>query len=557
MTDYRVGIYIRLSLADEGAGRQWRPQSAQRFEAPTEAEPRPGGRKAESDSVGNQRELIHQFLDRHPQLKAAPRSEFVDDGYTGTNENRPQFQALMQELRTGAINVLVTKDFSRCHRDYTQMGNYLECVFPFLGVRYISINDGYDSDDYKGVTSGMDVVLRNIIYEAYSKDLSIKTTTAKIIMMKQGKYIGSFAPYGFRFHPTVRNKLAIDEESAAVVRRIFDMTLQGCGSTEIARRLNSEGIPTPGAYFRMKNLGSNRFRKASEKNGWTAATVLNILHQYEYTGALVGRKRYKASLHEKRTIPQDKADWIIYEGAHDAIVSKVDFDRAQEVIRQRPRRASGPAQEYPLKGLLKCGNCHRTLSRIHSSAGYYYYRCTKSEADENSDCPKGKLFTEKEIEGIVFRAVKQMLAVCQERRAQKSALVLTRRERIAACFAELQKLQQEQERYKQEKLRAYENFSGGTLTKDAYLKQRAEIDSKLSAVKSGQDSQEQLLTELERMAFQDSAREDDVLTTYAGATELTAELAGTFVKEVLVSSPTEIEIVWKFRDVFDTQSVDK
>ena len=528
MTDYRVGIYIRLSLADEDTG----------------------GRKAESDSVGNQRELIHQFLDRHPQLKAAPRSEFVDDGYTGTNENRPQFQALMQELRTGAINVLVTKDFSRCHRDYTQMGNYLECVFPFLGVRYISINDGYDSDDYKGVTSGMDVVLRNIIYEAYSKDLSVKTTTAKIIMMKQGKYIGSFAPYGFRFHPTVRNKLVIDEDSAAVVRRIFAMTLQGSGSTEIARCLNSEGVLTPGAYFRMKNPGSNRFKKASEKNGWTAATVLNILHQYEYTGALVGRKRYKASLHEKRTVPQDKADWIIYEGAHDAIISKEDFDRAQEVIRQRPRRARGPAQEYPLKGLLKCGNCHRTLSRIHSSAGYYY-RCTKSKADEDSGCPKGKLFTEKEIEGIVFRAVMQMLAVCQERRAQKSALALTRRERIAACVAELQRLQQEQERYKQEKLRAYENFSGGTLSKDAYLKQRAEIDGKLSTVKAKQDSQEQLLTELERMAFQDSAREDDVFTAYAGATELTAELAGTFIKEVLVSSPTEDEIVWKFRDVFE------
>ena len=528
MTDYRVGIYIRLSLADEDTG----------------------GGKTESDSIGNQRELIHQFLDRHPQLKNAPRTEFVDDGYTGTNTDRPQFQALMKELRTGAINVMVTKDFSRCHRDYTQMGNYLECVFPFLGVRYLSVNDGYDSDDYKGMTSGMDVVLRNIIYEAYSKDLSVKTTTAKIIMMKQGKYIGSFAPYGFRFHPTVRNKLVIDEDSAAVVRRIFAMTLQGSGSTEIARRLNSEGVLTPGAYFRMKNPGSNRFKKASEKNGWTAAAVLNILHQYEYTGALVGRKRYKASLHEKRTVPQDKADWIIYEGAHDAIISKADFDRAQEVIRQRPRRARGPAQEYPLKGLLKCGNCHRTLSRIHSSAGYYY-RCTKSKADENSDCPKGKLFTEKEIEGIVFRQVCQMLAVCQERRAQKSALALTRRERIAACVAELQKLQQEQERYKQEKLRAYENFSGGALSKDAYLKQRAEIDSKLSAVKAEQDHQEQLLTDLERMAFQDSAREDDVFTAYAGATELTAELAGTFIKEVLVSSPRSIEIVWKFRDVFE------
>jgi len=274
------------------------------------------------------------------------------------------------------------------------------------------------------------------------------------------------------------------------------------------------------------NVPPSSFRKASEKNGWTAASVLNILHQYEYTGALVGRKRYKASLHKKRTVPRDKADWIIYEGAHDAIISKADFDRAQEIIRQRPGRSKGAPQEYPLKGLLKCGNCHRTLSRIHSSAGYYYYRCTKSVTDEASDCPKGKLFSEKEIAGIVFRAITQMLAVCQERRKEKSSLMLTRRERIGACVAELQRLKQEQKRHKQEKLRAYENYSGGALTKDAYLKQKAEIDSKISATKDKQDNHEQLLPELERLAFQDKAQEDDVFTSYAGATELTAELAG-------------------------------
>ena len=283
--------------------------------------------------------------------------------------------------------------------------------------------------------------------------------------------------------------------------------------------------------------------------------MLNILHQYEYTGALVGRKRYKASLHEKRTVPQDKSDWIIYEGAHDAIISKADFDRVQEIIRQRPRRASGTPQEYPLKGLLKCGNCHRTLSRFHSTAGYYY-RCTKSRTDEASNCPKGKLFSEKEIEGIVFRAIMQMLAMCQERKKQKSSLTLTRKERIAACLSELQRLEQQQERYKQEKFRVYENFSGGTLTKDAYLKQREEIDSKLAAAKVEQEAQEQLLFELERQAFQDKAHEDDVFYSFAGATELTAEMAQTFIKEVLVSSTTEIEIVWKFRDVFDMQGHD-
>ena len=228
----------------------------------------------------------------------------------------------------------------------------------------------------------------------------------------------------------------------------------------------------------------------------------------------------------------------------------------QEIIRQRPRRAGGTPQEYPLKGLLKCGNCHRTLSRVHSSAGYYYYRCTKSRTDEASDCPKGKLFTEKEIEGIVFRAIMQMLAMCQEQRKQKSSLTLTRKERIVACVAELQRLEQQQEWYKQEKFRVYENFSGGTLTKDAYLKQRAEIDGKIAAAKAEQEAQEQLLSGLERQVFQDKEQKDDVFNSFAGATELTVELAQTFIKEVLVSSPTEIEIVWKFQDMFDMQGYD-
>lgn len=156
----------------------------------------------------------------------------------------------------------------------------------------------------------------------------------------------------------------------------------------------------------------------------------------------------------------------------------------------------------------------------------------------------------------MFRAVMQMLAMCQERKKQKSSLMLTRRERIAACLAELQKLGQQQERYKQEKFRVYENFNAGGLTKDAYMKQRAEIDSKIASAKAEQDNQEQLLAELERMAFQDKEQEDDMFISYAGATELTEELAGTFIKEILVSSPTEIEIVWKFRDVFDMQGND-
>ena len=164
--EYNIGIYIRLSMADEDTGY---------------------GSKAESDSIGNQRMLINRFLDNHPELSHCQRSEFADDGYTGTNFHRPQFTQMMEKVKRGEIDLICVKDFSRFSRDYIETGNYLECTFPFMGVRFISINDGYDSDDYKGTTGGLEVVMRSIIYAAYSKDLSVKTTSAKIQMMKQGK----------------------------------------------------------------------------------------------------------------------------------------------------------------------------------------------------------------------------------------------------------------------------------------------------------------------------------------------------------------------------------
>ena len=157
MENTRIAIYIRLSMADEETGKG----------------------KSESNSVINQRNLIHRFLDNHRELSAYPRTEFVDDGFTGTNTDRPAFQKMVEAIREGKFSICITKDFSRFSRDYIEMGDYLECLFPFLGVRYIPINDGYDSDEYKGTTCGMDVVMRAIVYDAYSKDLSVKAKTGK------------------------------------------------------------------------------------------------------------------------------------------------------------------------------------------------------------------------------------------------------------------------------------------------------------------------------------------------------------------------------------------
>ena len=259
--DYTIGIYIRLSMADEDTGN---------------------GSKAESDSIGNQRMLINRYLDNHPTLSKYPRLEFADDGYTGTNFHRPQFSAMMEKVRHGEINLICVKDFSRFSRDYIETGNYLECTFPFMGVRFISINDGYDSDDYKGTTGGLEVVMRSIIYAAYSKDLSVKTTTAKIQMMKQGKYVGGYAPYGYVLHPEIRNKLKLDPEAAEVVRRVFNEALKGRNTSQIALSLNDDNIPTPGQYFKGKHPDKKKYSRMSEKISWTASMVYKILTSYVY-----------------------------------------------------------------------------------------------------------------------------------------------------------------------------------------------------------------------------------------------------------------------------------
>ena len=303
--DYTIGIYIRLSMADEDTGN---------------------GSKAESDSIGNQRMLINRYLDNHPTLSKYPRLEFADDGYTGTNFHRPQFSAMMEKVRHGEINLICVKDFSRFSRDYIETGNYLECTFPFMGVRFISINDGYDSDDYKGTTGGLEVVMRSIIYAAYSKDLSVKTTTAKIQMMKQGKYVGGYAPYGYVLHPEIRNKLKLDPEAAEVVRRVFNEALKGRNTSQIALGLNDDNIPTPGQYFKGKHPDKKKYSRMSEKISWTASMVYKILTSYVYTGATVGHKRKSGGVGSRKTISQKKEDWIIVEGMHEAIVSKEEFD---------------------------------------------------------------------------------------------------------------------------------------------------------------------------------------------------------------------------------------
>ena len=407
---------------------------------------------------------------------------------------------MMEKVRHGEINLICVKDFSRFSRDYIETGNYLECTFPFMGVRFISINDGYDSDDYKGTTGGLEVVMRSIIYAAYSKDLSVKTTTAKIQMMKQGKYVGGYAPYGYVLHPEIRNKLKLDPEAAEVVRRVFDEALEGRNTSQIALSLNDDNIPTPGQYFKGKHPDKKKFSYMSDKISWTASMVYKLLTSYVYTGATVGHKRKSGGVGSRKTISQKKEEWIIVEGMHEAIVSKEEFELAQAVIRGGEKNPKRNLRYYPLKGLVCCGNCKRALTRRKlRNEGGYFYQCTYSTHDRDTECPVGERYSEAWIEDTAYKAIGQMLTLVEKKAVKEHEISKRRKSAITECADAIRDLQKQYEQLKAVKLRLYEKYTSGSITKAEYLKRKAETDAKMSeneeAIRQGHERMQELDSE--------------------------------------------------------------
>lgn len=239
--------------------------------------------KDESNSIRSQRLLVQRYIQEHSEFADCPVMEFVDDGYTGTNFDRPQFQKMIALIRSGEIQCVVVKDLSRFGRNYLEVGDYLEHIFPFLGVRFIAINDHYDSADYIGTTGGVDVAFRNLVYQQYSQDLSQKVKAAMHMKMARGRYV-THCPYGYKKAPGEKHRMVIDPVTAPVVREIFMAAIAGKKSTEIASALNERHIPTPMEYKKLS-------RKDVQNDAmWSHQAVLRIIKDYKYTGAMVNFK---------------------------------------------------------------------------------------------------------------------------------------------------------------------------------------------------------------------------------------------------------------------------
>ncbi len=514
-----VVLYIRLSSADGDIAE-----------------------KGESNSVANQKLLLHQFLDNHPDLCQNPRFEAVDDGFSGTNANRPMLQKVLTMAEHGDIQAIITKDFSRFFRNYYESAKYLDMNFPAWNVRFLSVTESYDSNELQGNLGGIEQGLKHIINSYYPKMISKATTTALVQLKKQGKFTASQPPYGYKKHSTELRKLAINEDTAPIVRRIFDMALEGITVSKITRHLNDNNIETSTEYNYRKNPENQKFSQGASKCMWSPSVVRRVLRNYTYTGALVSRKSKVVTVGSPKTIPCEP---IIVEGTHEGIVTVEEFQQVQNILkRQRKKRKNTIPNKFPLKGLIRCGHCNRNLARRSRGESGFVYFCRSYQLSSDSQCLKNIAFPEDELEELVLEKLREHFV--QQGDEDSFSPKDSNYESEKYILQEIKYLSAKIKDLKYKKRSDYEKYTGNKLTKEEFLHLKVQTDDLISKLEQEVVCKESQVAEvLNNPQFMEEQKGHN--TDKRNIATLTEELAQKYVKAVYVYDVDSIEV--EFHDI--------
>ena len=439
---------------------------------------REDGDKAESDSIKNQKIMVHEFATKN-NLQLV--NEYVDDGYTGTNFNRPSFSKLMDDIRDNKVNCIIVKDLSRLGRNYIEMGKFISNIFPSLGVRLIAINDNYDSFDESNLSNQIIVPFKNLINDAYCRDMSIKVRSQLDLKRKRGKFIGSFPLYGYEKDEKDHNHLVIDETAAKVVELIFNMKLDGYSTLHIIEKLTEMEIPTPLEYKRICGHNYNSGFRGTLNPKWSTTTINRILRNEMYTGTMIQGKRKKINYKVKKVVDMNEQDWIKVENTHEAIVPKELFDVVQKIMETDTRVSPNEENVYLLSGLIKCGTCGQNMIRRMSSKNgkkYYYYYC--STYKNTGKCSSHNI-SEVKLYDAVFEVIQSTLSFLSD--AYNLLKDMDGRPHDAIGVSLLNKQMESQAReinkYSELKVQLYMDMTDGIVSKEEFKDINGTFTSKI------------------------------------------------------------------------------
>ena len=507
---YVVVKYLRLSLED--------------------------GDKEESDSIGNQRNLLDFYIRQIFKNKNVEVIEIVDDGYSGTNMNRPGVKRLLVLAETKQINCVIVKDFSRFARDYIEVGHYSEQKFPELQIRFISVNDGYDSNDFRGITGGIDMAMKSIVYTMYSRDLSEKVKSARKVLQKQGKYFAPYAFYGYAKSPDDKHKLIVDPVAAETVKRIFTLRLSGTTPAQIAYILNEDKVPTPSVYKKMNDPLTRNWNTVSDYCLWSSGSVDKILRDERYTGKLISQKHERITIGSSKVRAVAPENRIVALNTHEAIVSQEIYDKVQALSRRKTRVKS---TDISLKSIVCCGGCRHKMFNSDSVENGKTFWCDYKRFTAKNDCFQGRIY-EQDIIDLLKKLIKTELkkTVDIEKAKDKADRLMKKNEKL------VQAIQKNIEIEKKKKLSEYIKLTKNEITEDEFVKNRAEIDRNI----------ELLNEKIQAITYRKISEEDisvlNLFGKYVGITSIDNEVIKDLVKAIYVYNDRRIEVVWNFRDTF-------
>ena len=526
--EYMADIYLRLSKED--------------------------GDKEESDSIGNQRDLILDFLKSMPDVKV--HKIRIDDGYSGVDFNRPAFTEMIEDIKAGVVNCVVVKDFSRFGRNYIEAGKYIQVLFPRSGVRFIAVNDSYDSAKTQGYTGNIIVPFKNMVNDAYSADISGKVRSHLEIKRKNGDFVGAFAVYGYKKDKTDHNKLVIDDFAADVVRDIFMWKLNGLSAFGIAEKLNQSGILSPMEYKKYLGMKYTTAFKLNATAKWQAKSVSRILSNEVYTGVIEQGKRTTPNYKVRKRADVPKEQWIRIENMHEPVIDRALFDTVQRLLKQDTRAAARNANVRPLSGIIVCADCGAAMihkTNTGNGKRYGYYVCSKHRAD-TSVCSTHIISTQA-CENAVLVALKTHTTVLLdvEELTRCAENLAYRQDSVRKLTARLEVKQDELRRANEYRLSLHESYRDGVITREDFISFKASYDTKI------RDAEAAVITlkeEIERAAAGEAEDHGwiDVFKAYMTAETLERKMAVELIEKVSVHEKGRIEVTPRYNNEFERLS---
>lgn len=512
---------------------------------------REDGDKAESDSIVNQKALVREFLKSHQDIQIY--KEKVDDGFSGVNFERPAFKEMLEDIKSGRVNCVIVKDLSRFGRNYIEAGRYIEKIFPYLGVRFIAINDNIDTASEMSAADEMLIPFKNLINDAYCRDISLKVRSHLDVKRESGQYISPFAPYGYKKSPDNKNQLIVDKTAATVVRQIFKWKIEGMSGARIAGKLNEMGIPTPMEYKRMNGEHYEcGFRKNTDPQ-WTANSVRRILCNEIYTGVLQQGKTSSPSYKVRKRIQKEEKDWVRCENCHEAIVTLEDFRLVKKSFEQDTRVAPDEQALYLFSGIAKCGHCGGNMTRRTVPAKgkkYIYLVCVENKNGDS--CSFRKAVSLKKFEETILKVINMHIENVFE-----LSKMLEIAQRIPYCGYLSEKLQEgvtDKEMLIEKKRRyaagIYEDLKEGIITNTEYQELKAAFRSQIEVL---EEEIRALRQEIEKIARErdDKVRWAARFIEYRGFQQLTREILLNLVEEIRIFDSDRIEVIFKYQTEYE------